>query len=400
MTILRKLTSSGHLLGLAAGLFFLCGCSRQAEPVKASSVQQAAVQVPSNAGATAVFSLEPSDKTGALFDEYVRQLKAGDLIQASANLATLKGQLRGEDMSDPFWAEHLPAEHRVLLLIGALCTNCSDGSCPTCKGRLACQTCAGTGLCKACEGQGGDWIACVQCICKTCQGARFCMECKGHRFLLCPACNGTGNGREELKFEPCPSCGGRGYKDGLRGPNNTQSRVKCLRCNGAKGVYNTVRYPCASCDGSGRKNCGTCHGSGACPGCRGMGRTADCPTCHGQGRYLNPCPTCHGRKTCTECAGSKRCRACEGRGTCSECLGKNLVIRYRMPIDKRWLLFPDARAVRPYNDELIREPVTGSATSFSLEGKAVTAEVPAGALLWASASQDLRRLSGLFLQDE
>ncbi len=395
--MMKKNTAAGPFGAMVLSLFLFAGCSKPQQPVQAP-VQQ---EVKPAAGADApdeMLSLEPDDKTGDLFNEYVRQLKAGDLIQASANLAILKSQIHGEDLNDPFWIDHLPPESRVTLLIGALCTNCSDGSCPTCKGRKACQTCLGNGLCKGCEGRGGEWIACQQCVCKTCSGSRFCMECKGRRFLTCSTCSGTGNGREEQKFEPCPSCGGRGYKEGLKGPNNTQNKVRCIRCNGSKGIYTTARFPCASCDGNGRKNCGTCRATGVCPVCRGVGRTADCSVCAGQGRYLDPCEVCQGNKACPDCSGSKLCQACQGRGACKECQGKNLVIRYRMPIDKRWLVFPLARAIRPSSESLVQEPVTGSTATFVIESRSVAADIPEGSILWASTPQDLRRISGLFIQ--
>jgi hypothetical protein len=397
MTTMRIFTRMGPSLLLALGLSVLLGgCSKPVAPVQAPAaqpaVQPAGVDTPEE-----ILALEPDDKTGDLFTEYVHQLKAGDLIQASANLATLKGQLRGEDLTDPFWAERLPVEHRVTLLVGALCTTCTDGTCQTCKGRRACQVCSGSGLCKTCQGRGGDWIACQQCICKACSGARICPECKGRRTTICTVCNGSGNGKDEQKFESCPSCGGRGYKDGLRGPNNAQNRVKCLRCNGTKGTYITIRTTCAACDGTGRKSCGVCHGTGACPTCRGLGRTAECSLCGGQGRYLDPCEVCHGKKVCPECSGSKLCQDCKGQGVCQDCLGKNLVIRYRMPIDKRWLAAPLARVLRPGQDSPVQETVTGTTAAFILNNRNVTADVPEGSLLWASEPQDLRRISGLFL---
>jgi hypothetical protein len=69
-----------------------------------------------------------------------------------------------------------------------------------------------------------------------------------------------------------------------------------------------------------------------------------------------------------------------------------------MPIDRRWLILPNARVVRPSPESLVEEALTGSTATFQLDGRAVTAEIHEGCLLWASLPQDLRRISGLFIQ--
>lgn len=386
----------GNLFLLVFGLFLFTGCSKPAEPVVTPSVEKTEPMTAQADPQEDLLPLETENKTASIYREYVKQLKAGALIQASANLSTLKSQLQGEGLSDSFWKEQLPDEHRLLLLVGALCSSCTDGSCASCKGRRNCPTCAGSGLCKSCEGKGGEWLACTACICKTCGGARFCQECKGRRFITCSSCNGSGNGREEQKFEVCFSCGGRGYKDGLKGPNGT-SRLKCLRCNGSRGVFTTVRNPCATCDGNGRKNCAACNGSGACAACRGLGRNEDCSICSGQGRYLDPCKICAGDKKCLDCAGSTLCKTCKGRGSCVDCNGRSLVIRYRMPIDRRWLVMPDAKVLQPGPEGLARVPLTGTAASFQLNGRTVSADVPSGSVLWASSPEDLEKITALFI---
>jgi hypothetical protein len=386
----------GYIFSLALGLFLVSGCSKPAEPVVTPSAEKTEPMPAKVETAEELLPLETEDKTVSLYREYVKQLKAGDLIQASANLSTLNSQLKGDDLSDPFWKDQIPEDHRLILMVGALCSSCTDGSCATCKGRRSCPTCAGTGLCKSCEGKGGEWLACQSCICKACGGARFCQECRGRRVVNCPTCNGSGNGREEQRFEACSSCGGRGYKDGLKGPNGT-SKIKCLRCNGSKGVYTTIHSPCPACDGSGRKNCSACNGTGACAACRGLGRTGDCQICSGQGRYLNPCKVCGGGKKCLDCDGTTLCKTCKGRGSCVDCNGRNLVIRYRMPIDRRWLVQPDARIIQPGPEGLVKIPLTGTAATLQLNGRTITADVSAGNLLWASSPEDLGQISGLFI---
>lgn len=398
MMIKKPSVWRGSLLGLALGLMGLAGCSKPPEPVQAPVPAKPVVQAPVAPLEIPEIQIptESESKNQALLKEYINQLRAGDLIQASANLSTLKSHIKGENLDDPFWVKNLPPESRRLLLIGALCSFCPDGACPVCKGVGRCLTCEGTGLCKACKGRGGEWQACQKCICPACHGNRACPDCRGRRYLACPACNGTGTGHEEKKFEPCTSCGGRGYKDGLKGPNGTSSRLKCLRCNGARGTYTTIRVPCATCGGSGQKNCATCRATGVCPSCRGIGRLSTCSVCGGQGRFLDPCPICKGAKVCQTCQGSKNCQACKGQGVCHDCLGRNLVIRYRFPIDQRWLAQPEARVFHPDLDKLVVEPLPGTTISMTINNRKVTAEVPADALLWASASQDLRRIRELF----
>lgn len=397
MMTMRNAARWGSVILLALPVFlFGTGCSKAPAPAPAAPAAPVVQQGPD--APLEILTVETDDKTSILFLEYVRQLKAGDLIQASANLSSLKSQLRGEDLNDPFWNDRLPPEHRIMLLIGALCTTCTDGDCPECKGRKICQSCQGNGQCKDCHGEGGAWHACQQCVCKACAGNRACPECKGRRSVACPACGGSGNGKDEYRFDPCPSCGGKGYKDGLKGANGSAAKVKCLRCNGTRGVTVTVRTSCPACEGSGRKTCTLCRGTGACPTCRGMGRASDCTICGGQGRFLDPCKTCLGRKVCVECGGSKACKSCGGQGSCKDCVGKNLIVRHRMPVDRRWLLHPIARVMRPDRDSLVEESPTNHVAVFILEGRNVTAEAPEGSLLWASSPQDLRRISELFVK--
>lgn len=398
---MNRINQSLCTIGLA-GMLSLMGCSKPAPPpVQAPATTNAMVEQPPAAIdiPDVILPTEPEAKNLSLFNDYVGLLRAGDLMQASAALSTLKSRLKGEDLGDPFWQENLPSSHRVMLLIGALCTACTDGACQACKGHHVCQTCQGSGLCTLCKGRGGEWLMCQKCICPACRGSRACSTCQGRQTLACPACKGSGIGSEEKKFEPCPSCGGRGYKDGFKGPNGTMSRFKCLKCNGAMGTYATLHVPCAACHGTGRKNCDACRGTGACTACRGLGRLPTCAVCAGQGRYLNPCSACKGAKVCQTCSGSKLCQTCQGQGTCRECLGHNLVVRYRFPIDRRWLAQPEARVFQPGPDGLLTSLLSGTTATLSINGRAVSADVPANSLLWASAPEDLRRIQLLFTTD-
>jgi len=172
--------------------------------------------------------------------------------------------------------------------------------------------------------------------------------------------------------------------------------MRCIRCNGAKGVFSTIKHPCTTCNGSGRQPCGACRASGVCSACQGLGRQANCPICHGQGRYLDPCPVCKGAKTCSACNGAKTCRACGGQGVCQECLGRNVAIRYRFPIDRGWLNDPSARILRFNVDKPIAEPLTGSTAALTLRGRAIKADVPDRSLLWISSVEELRQIRTIF----
>ncbi len=395
--ISRSILTAPVWLGL--GLIVFAGCSKPEPPAPALPEQPvapppAAVAAPEIPDVDTVS--EEQAKSNALFAEYRKQLQAGDLIQAHANLSALKNSLRGEILDDPFWTEKLPDADRLTLLVATLCSACADGACPDCLGHGACPTCEGSGLCTACKGTGGELKPCVTCLCATCGGTRVCAVCKGRRFSACSTCGGSGVGQTEKKFEPCPSCGGLGYKEGLKGPNGTGYRMKCIRCNGAKGVFSTIKHPCAACKGSGRQACGACRASGVCGACRGLGRKSDCPICHGQGRYLDPCPACNGAKTCSTCHGAKTCGACGGRGVCRECLGKNAVIRYRLPIDRGWLVDPAARLLRAGPDKPVAEPLTGTAAALTVKGRTVSADVPDRSLLWIAPPEELRQIRMIF----
>ncbi|MFO7535930.1 MAG: hypothetical protein R6X19_09680 [Kiritimatiellia bacterium] len=341
-------------------------------------------------------AMEQVAKNNAIFKEYVRQLKAGDLIQAQANLATLKSHLKGENLDDPFWNERIPAEFRKILQVGALCSSCLDGSCAYCKGKGDCPACLGKGLCKSCEGRGGTPRVCTKCVCPTCSGTRLCTACKGRRFVTCSTCNGSGTGREERKFEPCRSCRGLGWKEGLKAAGGVVTKLRCLLCGGTKGVYNTVRFPCAVCDGEGRRNCANCQGLGVCPSCKGLGRRGDCLICKGRGRFLEPCIDCKGTRQCVECAGTKLCKRCKGRHTCSACAARNLLIRYNIPIDQRWLVQPEAKLIRLETEELSYETPAGAPLTFQFRGRTLSAELEEGRLLWVSAPENFRRIRDLF----
>lgn len=393
-----RIFAGGVVLSLALALGAGCSKSEQAPLLPVAPAEKARTPAAADIPAVAPVT-DPEVKNASLFREYVKQLRGGDLIMASANLATIKSHLRGEDLSDPFWESCLPSEHRVILLIGSICGSCADGSCRICKGNGVCTVCAGTGLCKACQGRGGEWKPCLRCVCPTCQGTRYCPTCKGRHYVPCPTCGGSGNGRSEKKFEPCPSCGGKGYKDGLKGPNGSAFQLKCIRCNGTRGVYTTITETCPACQGSGRQTCGACKGSGVCPTCRGTGRQLNCPVCGGQGRFLDPCPDCKGAKVCPGCSGAKTCRTCNGQGTCRDCLGRNLIIRYRLPVDRRWLVKPDARLFRPGADGVAALPLEGPEASVNVNGRMLTADVPPESLLWISSPEELRLVRDLFVPE-
>jgi len=382
----------------ASGLFLFCGCSRPEtgfpNPDTSGATTTPAATAPDIPDVDRVTAEQ--EKATVMFAEYVKQLRAGDLIQASAHLAVLKSELSGENMDGPFWADNLPATSRLTLLVSTLCTACTDGACVTCHGNSLCPTCDGTGLCTACKGSGGEIRPCVQCVCKTCGGGRFCAACKGRRFIACAACAGSGVGQTEQKFEPCPSCGGLGYKEGLRGAGGIAARVKCIRCNGTKGVFSTINHPCPTCQGAGRQPCASCKASGVCAVCQGLGRQSDCSVCNGQGRYLDPCTVCNGAKNCVACNGAKLCRACDGQGVCRECQGRNVAIRYRLPIDRGWLKKPDARLLLAGPDKPIAEPLADTTAVRTVKGRTVSVTVPNGSLLWISPIEDLRQIRAIF----
>ena len=75
-------------------------------------------------------------------------------------------------------------------------------------------------------------------ICLSCQGAgqSNCAKCQAHRTLKCPACRGTGAGRQ---------------KDGSMGT--------CRKCNGQK------EAPCNFCRATGKMKCQGCQGTGRTP---------------------------------------------------------------------------------------------------------------------------------------
>lgn len=384
----------------ALGLMLLVGCSEPKPPPPEPAAPVAAAPAEAvPAVAESEPEVLPQTREAVFFAEYAKQLRAGDLIQSFAHLTALKGALRGDNLDDPFWIENLPEESRLTLLVATLCVTCSDGACQQCQGKTLCPDCSGTGLCAACKGIGGDRKICTRCTCKSCGGNRHCITCKGRRFVACSTCGGSGIGRIEKKFEPCPSCGGSGYQDGLKKAGGTASRLRCIRCNGTKGVMNTVKHPCPTCGGSGRQPCTACRATGACPTCQGLGRDANCPICQGVGYYLEPCPACKGQKVCPACNGNKVCSLCHGQGTCRDCLGRNLVVRYRMPIDRRWLLRPDIRLIRPEMDRLVWETPTHATVSATIKGRTVSTDLPEASVIWISSVEELRRIREIFAVD-
>jgi len=121
-----------------------------------------------------------------------------------------------------------------------------------------------------------------------------CAACHGRGSLPCNECN-------------CTACGASGKMD-VKCTRCESGKVTCDYCHGSgkiedllKSVYFFVkiipRYkPCFICDGTGSKNCETCHGTrtmkGACTRCDGSGRYANCAKC--KGRRSITCPECKG----------------------------------------------------------------------------------------------------------
>ena len=83
------------------------------------------------------------------------------------------------------------------------------------------------------------------------------------------------------------------------------------------GISFADRITCPHCNGSGKENCITCHGSGICPTCNGARRTYIPGFGGGDGEYVY-CQGCHGSGKCWECNGN-------GKQTCSRCSGRGYI---------------------------------------------------------------------------
>ena len=85
------------------------------------------------------------------------------------------------------------------------------------------------------------------------------------------------------------------------------------------GVYCVVSWAaqvtCWKCSGTGKQNCGICHGSGVCPTCNGKRRYYIPSYGTGSGSYVN-CQGCYGSGKCWRCNGSRKetCHTCGGSG--------------------------------------------------------------------------------------
>jgi|GEM_PF-3459389 len=379
----------------------LAGCSKSSPPNKppessassTSAVAEAPLPTPSLSD-SALSDVET--RANVYFQDYLRHLRQGDLIQADATLRVLNGLLGEGERAKTLWETMIPSEFRRTLHVAVVCTTCTDGTCPSCHGNGLCTNCSGTGLCPACKGTGGEWKTCLSCLCPTCRGAKVCMECRGRGTVPCSSCKGSGEGPAEQRFEPCPSCKGLGYKEGLLRGDGTRDRYTCLLCKGAKGTTITIRPACQTCGGTGRVPCGRCGGTGRCPTCKGTGRQLPCPICQGKGRYFEPCSVCKGEKVCDLCHGTRRCPVCGGHGRCPECRGRNAVIRYRLPVDQRWLSDPSALLTVSDREGIrrIREP--RDPLTETIGGRAVTLEAPNGTLLWLSTTEGLGRIREWF----
>lgn len=121
-----------------------------------------------------------------------------------------------------------------------------------------------------------------------------CAACHGRGSLPCNECD-------------CTACGASGKVD-VKCTRCESGKVTCDYCHGSgktedhlKSVYFFVkiitRYgPCIICQGKGRTNCETCHGTtnmtGTCPRCGGSGQNATCAKCNS--RRSVPCRECKG----------------------------------------------------------------------------------------------------------
>ena len=95
-----------------------------------------------------------------------------------------------------------------------------------------------------------------------------CAFCKGtgkdpfkllSELATCQVCNGEGEIRVVIPYDPCPACGGSGVK--------SHSRLVCTVCNGKGVISRKSGEDCPVCGGSGKNKesdlpCSTCGGKG------------------------------------------------------------------------------------------------------------------------------------------
>ena len=204
--------------------------------------------------------------------------------------------------------------------------------CGKCKGAKLCVKCQGidsrlSKRCKACDGM----------TCRQCNSSGLCRSCMGYKTVACPQCRGVGNVRE-VSRAACPSCGGRGFKEGLRRSGGGSSPMRCTRCGGAGTVETGTLKDCVKCAGKGRIACVACAGIGRCAVCGGDGkRKAKCAACDSTGVVTLVCPVCSGSGRCEACDGSGSRQTHEPEAECKRCRATGIARRMELPVDAAWL---------------------------------------------------------------
>jgi len=140
----------------------------------------------------------------------------------------------GADAPDPAWAR-LAESVADRLRTSAACDACLS------QGRYTCATCAGAGIlpCAACGGAGS--------VSSPETGKVTCTACKGRKAGVCTGCNGA-------KSVRCAACEGKKTRPAAGGSWRwLVDLALCGECSGSGRLFAEAAWPCASCEGNGRR---------------------------------------------------------------------------------------------------------------------------------------------------
>lgn len=271
----------------------------------------------------------------------------------------------------------------VTLKLFYLCAACDGvGIRPPEGGEIACGKCKGTKLCVKCQGVDSRLSKrCRECegmTCRPCSGAGLCRSCMGYKTVACPKCRGVGNVREVSRAS-CPSCGGRGFKEGLRRSGGGSSPMRCTRCGGAGTVETGTLKDCVNCAGKGRIACVACAGIGRCAVCGGDGkRKAKCAACENTGVVTLVCPACSGSGRCEACDGSGRRQSREPLAECKRCRATGIARHMELPVDAAWLALSGGCWYDAGKGARMQRVTADSAGTLWINGKKIKATVNLG----------------------
>ena len=316
----------------------------QAQPAASAKPPQTAPSAPAE---TRGFASKEESLAWDAFEHYKRSLSKGDYTQATNLLAEMGSHLPNANARQAFWDEVVKRVGIIKKLrLFHLCSGCDGGGlCPACDGVGTCSKCRGDKLCVKCKGVDSRISkrceSCSGMICQPCGGSGVCKSCTGYKTVGCQKCRGAGNFQDVSKTD-CPSCGGRGYMNGLRRGNGSSAPMRCAKCGGSGVAEKGALRACVDCAGKGRTACGSCDGSGRCAACKGDGRRkTKCAVCDGTGVVTRVCPSCAGLGKCDGCGGNGYCPICAGKKECPSCRADGVTRYMDLPVASSWLSLSD-----------------------------------------------------------